>query len=88
MLAQYPSSDLSDDADWMVRNIRSGGKLMPVLEGDSGYVAPDSAAAKTGSKSMAATRDTAGDGSNAGSGGGANLGKGSGKGGKGSKPSP
>jgi len=42
MLAQYPSSDLSDDADWMIRNIRSGGKLMPVLEGDSGYVAPDS----------------------------------------------
>ena len=44
MLAQYPSSDLSDDADWMIRNIRSGGKLMPVLEGDSGYVAPDSTA--------------------------------------------
>ncbi|MDB5103111.1 MAG: hypothetical protein JWP91_800, partial [Fibrobacteres bacterium] len=42
MLVQYPSSDLSDDADWMIRNIRSGGKLMPVLEGDSGYVAPDS----------------------------------------------
>lgn len=35
MLKQYPSSDLSDDADWMIRNIRSGGKLMPVLEGDS-----------------------------------------------------
>jgi TolA-binding protein len=45
MLVQFPSSDLSDDADWMIRNIRSGGKLMPVLEGDSGYVAPDSAAA-------------------------------------------
>jgi TolA-binding protein len=44
MLVQYPSSDLSDDADWMIRNIRSGGKLMPVLEGDSGYVAPDSTA--------------------------------------------
>jgi parvulin-like peptidyl-prolyl isomerase len=44
MLAQYPASDLSDDADWMIRNIRSGGKLMPVLEGDSGYVAPDSTA--------------------------------------------
>jgi TolA-binding protein len=43
MLGQYPSSDLSDDADWMIRNIRSGGKLMPVLEGDSSYVAPDSA---------------------------------------------
>jgi TolA-binding protein len=49
MLAQYPSSDLSDDADWMIRNIRSGGKLMPVLEGDSGYVAPDSGAAKSAS---------------------------------------
>lgn len=42
MLAKYPKSDLSDDADWMIRNIRSGGKLMPVLEGDSGWVAPDS----------------------------------------------
>jgi TolA-binding protein len=41
MLAKYPKSDLSDDADWMIRNIRSGGKLMPVLEGDSGWVAPD-----------------------------------------------
>jgi hypothetical protein len=41
MLAKYPGTDLSDDADWMIRNIRSGGKLMPVLEGDSGYVAPD-----------------------------------------------
>jgi len=44
MLAQYPNSDLSDDADWMIRNIRSGGKLMPVLEGDSTFVAADSAA--------------------------------------------
>ena len=32
MIAKYPKSDLTDDADWMVRNIRSGGKLMPVLE--------------------------------------------------------
>ncbi len=44
MLVQYPSSDLSDDADWMIRNIRSGGKLMPVLEGDSTFVAKDSSA--------------------------------------------
>lgn len=50
MLAQYPNSDLSDDADWMIRNIRSGGKLMPVLEGDSGYVAPDSAKGKEAKK--------------------------------------
>lgn len=35
MLAKYPSTDLSDDADWMIRNIRSGGKLMPKLEGDT-----------------------------------------------------
>jgi TolA-binding protein len=42
MLKKYPSTDLSDDADWMVRNIRSGGKLMPVLQGDSGWVDPDS----------------------------------------------
>lgn len=50
MLAQYASSDLSDDADWMIRNIRSGGKLMPVLEGDSSYVAPDSAGSKEATK--------------------------------------
>lgn len=47
MLAQYPTSDLSDDADWMIRNIRSGGKLMPVLEGDTSAVATDSTAAKS-----------------------------------------
>ncbi len=47
MLAKYPSSDLSDDADWMIRNIRSGGKLMPVLEGDSTFVAPDSSSGKS-----------------------------------------
>ncbi len=34
MLKKYPDSDLSDDADWMIRNIRSGGKLMPTLEDD------------------------------------------------------
>jgi hypothetical protein len=49
MLAKYPSSDLSDDADWMIRNIRSGGKLMPVLEGDSSWVEPDSTAAQEAS---------------------------------------
>jgi TolA-binding protein len=32
MIAKHPKSDLTDDADWMVRNIRSGGKLMPALE--------------------------------------------------------
>jgi len=46
MLKKYPKTDLSDDADWMIRNIRSGGKLMPVLEGDSGWVDPDSGQAK------------------------------------------
>src|SRR5690606_13353487 len=54
MLVQYPSSDLSDDADWMIRNIRSGGKLMPVLEGDADYV-PDSTGTATGTKSPADT---------------------------------
>jgi TolA-binding protein len=51
MLKKYPSTDLSDDADWMVRNIRSGGKLMPVLEGDSGWVEPDSAKTSQPAKS-------------------------------------
>jgi TolA-binding protein len=58
MLVQYPKSDLSDDADWMIRNIRSGGKLMPVLEGDTGYVAPDSAGGKADGKSTAKTDST------------------------------
>ncbi|MFC1586182.1 tetratricopeptide repeat protein [Fibrobacterota bacterium] len=32
LLAKYPECDLADDADWMLRNIESGGALMPVLE--------------------------------------------------------
>jgi hypothetical protein len=32
LIKKYPNSDLTDDADWMVRNIRSGGQLMPPLE--------------------------------------------------------
>jgi TolA-binding protein len=32
LIKKYPESDLTDDADWMVRNIRSGGQLMPPLE--------------------------------------------------------
>ncbi len=40
MLAKYPKTDLSDDADWMIRNIRSGGKLMPKLQDDSTSTAP------------------------------------------------
>ena len=28
---KYPKSDLSEDADWMIRNIKSGGKLAPAL---------------------------------------------------------
>lgn len=32
LLAKWPKSDLSDDADWMIRNIESGGALMPTLE--------------------------------------------------------
>lgn len=59
MLAQYPSSDLSDDADWMIRNIRSGGKLMPVLEGDSGYVAPDSVPKAAAPKAKATAKSEA-----------------------------
>ncbi len=46
MLAKYPNTDLSDDADWMIRNIRSGGKLMPVLEGDSASTPADSTSGK------------------------------------------
>jgi hypothetical protein len=42
MLTDYPKSDLTDDADWMIRNIKSGGALMPKFD-DSAFVA-DSAA--------------------------------------------
>ncbi len=31
MLKRYPHTDLSDDAEWMVRNIQSGGKMVPAL---------------------------------------------------------
>ncbi|NLB63388.1 MAG: outer membrane protein assembly factor BamD [Fibrobacter sp.] len=31
MLEKYPKTDLTEDADWMVRNIESGGKLVPAL---------------------------------------------------------
>lgn len=49
MLKKHPESDLSDDADWMLRNIRSGGELLPLLEDDeeSGDAeAPDNVPAK------------------------------------------
>jgi tetratricopeptide (TPR) repeat protein len=32
LLEKYPDCDLADDADWMIRNIESGGALMPTLE--------------------------------------------------------
>lgn len=31
MLRLYPKTDLSDDAEWMIRNIESGGALVPAL---------------------------------------------------------
>lgn len=33
MLAKYPNSELSKEADWMIRNIRSGGALMSEPQG-------------------------------------------------------
>ncbi len=32
VLENFPNCDLADDADWMIRNIESGGALMPVFE--------------------------------------------------------
>ncbi len=32
LLEKYPKCDLADDADWMIRNIESGGALMPKFE--------------------------------------------------------
>ena len=31
LVAKYPKCDLADDAEWMIRNIKSGGKLAPAL---------------------------------------------------------
>lgn len=44
MLTEYPKSDLTDDADWMIRNIKSGGALMPKFD-DSAFVADSTARA-------------------------------------------
>lgn len=33
MLKKYPGSSLTQEADWMIRHIRSGGTLMPELKG-------------------------------------------------------
>jgi tetratricopeptide (TPR) repeat protein len=32
VIADYPKCDLADDADWMIRNIESGGALMPKFD--------------------------------------------------------
>lgn len=50
MLTEYPKSDLSDDADWMIRNIKSGGALMPKFD-DSAFVADSIARADSVKKS-------------------------------------
>jgi hypothetical protein len=44
VLANYPKCDLASDADWMVRNILSGGALMPKFD-DSAFVADSTARA-------------------------------------------
>lgn len=31
LLKRYPKTDLTDDAEWMIRNIESGGQLVPAL---------------------------------------------------------
>jgi len=45
VLSNYPKCDLADDADWMIRNIESGGALMPKFD-DLDSTAKDSAKAK------------------------------------------
>lgn len=50
MLANYPKSDLAADADWMIRNIESGGALMPKFD-DSSFVADSIAKADSAKKS-------------------------------------
>ncbi len=53
MLVNYPKSDLTDDADWMIRNIKSGGALMPKFD-DSAFVADSVARADSLKKANAA----------------------------------
>ena len=36
MLEKHPGSELSKEADWMIRNIRSGGTLVPEPKGEGG----------------------------------------------------
>jgi len=40
VLANYPKCDLADDADWMIRNIESGGALMPKFDDADSTQAP------------------------------------------------
>lgn len=57
MLTDYPKSDLTDDADWMIRNIKSGGALMPKFD-DSAFVADSVARADSLKKANATKVDT------------------------------
>jgi len=61
VLANYPKCDLANDADWMIRNILSGGALMPKFD-DSAFVADSVARAdslkKAGAKETAKTKAT------------------------------
>ena len=36
LLANYPNCELAKDADWMIRNIESGGALMPKFDDSVG----------------------------------------------------
>jgi len=47
LLQRYPKTDLTDDAEWMIKNIESGGQLVPALldsleQTDSSAVMPSS----------------------------------------------
>jgi len=56
VLANYPKCDLANDADWMIRNILSGGALMPKFD-DSAFVADS--VARADSLKKAGVKDTA-----------------------------
>jgi tetratricopeptide (TPR) repeat protein len=58
MLTNYPKSDLTDDADWMIRNIKSGGALMPKFD-DSAFVADSTARADSLKKASGAETSAA-----------------------------
>jgi len=54
VLVNYPTCELAKDADWMIRNIESGGALMPKFDDSVAVLDTAKAAAKPAAKDTAA----------------------------------